>query len=253
MSGRFSDTSCSSGSAAFLAITFCWDMVGFAGSGAALVEAWLRAGSLRPLRLWVGPSLFDSSAKVGAAGLAFKASRFAGKLNSNFSFEELWSTFFGSTSFTSRKALLVKVCLSNHSGFVGMSSIFVTMIPPLSSFFLLLSSSALPFFSSSSTSFASLPADSFPILESDPFCLTLLVANLEWSSFGFCGSLSSSFWQIFGSTFSFNLLHDLPFLLFPFGCLSIDLTKGVLEKEDRELKTLKSLCQMAKRTKKLHF
>jgi len=122
--------------------------------------------------------LFDSSAKVGAAGLAFKASRFAGKLNSNFSFEELWSTFFGSTSFTSLKALLVKVCLSNHSGFVGMSSIFVTMIPPLSSFFLLLSS-ALPFFSSSSTSFASLPADSFPILESDPFCLTLLVANLE--------------------------------------------------------------------------
>jgi len=123
--------------------------------------------------------LFDSSAKVDAAGLAFNASRFAGKLNSNFSFEELLSTFFVSTTFTSRKALLVKVCLSNHSGFVGMSSIFETMIPPpLSSFFLLLSS-AVPFFSSSSTSFTSLPSDSFSILESDPFCLTLLVADLE--------------------------------------------------------------------------
>jgi len=121
--------------------------------------------------------LFDSSAKVDAAGLAFNGTRFAGKLNSNFSFEELLSTFFGSTTFTSRKALLVKVCLSNHSGLVGMSSIFETMIPP---FFLLLSS-ALPFFSSSNTCLTSLPTDSssFPILESDPFCLTLQVADLD--------------------------------------------------------------------------
>jgi len=135
--------------------------------------------------------LFDSSAKVDAAGLAFNASRLAGKLNSNFSFEELLSIFFVSTTFTSRKALLVKVCLSNHSGFVGMSSIFETMIPPLSSLFLLFSS-ALPFFSSSNTSFTSLPADSLPSLESDPFFLTLLAADLELSSFGFGGSFCSS-------------------------------------------------------------
>ena len=199
--------------------------------------------------------MFDSSAKVDAAGLAFNASRFAGKLNSNFSFEELASTFFVSTTFTSRKALLVNVCLSNHSGFVGMSSIFETMIPPpISSFFLLLSS-ASPFSASSNTSFTSLPTDSFPILESNPFCLMLMVADLERSSFGFCGLFSSSFFcPIFGSTFSFNLLPDLPFLRLPFfGNLSIDLTKEVLEKDDVELKTLKSLCQMAKRTKKLHF
>jgi hypothetical protein len=121
--------------------------------------------------------LFDSSAKVDPAGLAFNVSRFAGKLNSNFSLEELVSTFFVSATFTSRKALLVKVCLSNHSGLVGMSSIFETIIPPLSSFFALLSSPLLPFFSSST--FTSVAADSFPILESDPFCLTLLLAELE--------------------------------------------------------------------------
>lgn len=52
-----------------------------------------------------------------------------------------------------------------------------------------------------------------------------MVADLERSSFGFCGLFSSSFFcPIFGSTFSFNLLPDLPFFRLPFfGCLSIDL------------------------------
>ena len=224
---------------AFLAITgfFCFRAAAFT-SGADFCAIW-KAGSLLPLRFCVGPSLFESSAKVEAAGLVFNARRFDGMLNSNFNFEEkLLSTFFVSTNFTSRKALLVRVCLSNHSGLVGMSSIFETMIPPPLSFI------PSPLFSSSNACFSPVLSDMscFSILKSDPFCLTILDVNWSKSSFDFCGLFSSSFSPSFDrSTFSFSLLNDLSPLLRFLSSLSVDLTQELLEKDEMELKTLKSL------------
>lgn len=84
------------------------------------------------LRLWVGPSLFESSAKVEAVGVT-RGSRFWGKLISNLSLEVFGSFFLVSTIFTSWKAFFFIDSFSNHFGLsvlVGISSILENMILP---------------------------------------------------------------------------------------------------------------------------
>jgi len=140
--------------------------------------------------------------------------------NSNFNFEELLSIFFVSTTFTSLKALLVNVfvCRSNHSGLVGMSVIFETMIPPSLT---PLQSSLSPFFSTFNLCFSSLAGDSkLSAFETIPFSPILFCPCLSWSrsSFDFIiGSISCPlFCLISESVFSFNSLPDRPFLFFFF-------------------------------------
>jgi len=140
--------------------------------------------------------------------------------NSNFNFEELLSIFFVSTTFTSLKALLVNVfvCRSNHSGLVGMSVIFETMIPPSLT---PLQSSLSPFFSTFNLCFSSLAGDSkLSAFETIPFSPILLCPCLPWSrsSFDFIiGSISCPlFCPISESVFSFKPLPDRPFLFFFF-------------------------------------
>ena len=235
MSGRASDSFWLSGSPPFLTIiglfgfrTACFT------SGGGFGEGW-KAGSFRLLRLCVGFSLFDSSAKVEAAGFVFNARRLAGMWNSNFNFEELLSIFFVSTTFTSLKALLVNVfvCRSNHSGLVGMSVIFETMIPPSLT---PLQSSLSPFFSTFNLCFSSLAGDSkLSAFETIPFSLILFCPCLSWSrsSFDFIiGSISCPlFCPISESVFSFKPLPDRPFLFFFFLSLrSFDLVKRYMKK-----------------------
>ena len=194
----------------------------------------LMALGLLPERPWVTPSLFESSAKVEAVGVA-SARRFWGKFSSNFSLLEFGSCFFVSTIFTSLNALVVKVSLSNHFGLsalVGISSILEITIPLLAS---VVDSSDVTGMSdcfSLSSAGSSLSESLGEWRSFDPFSLvgSWLPGISTSVLLGFSGVFKLFFW-LFVSLW-WSELVDL-FLFFFFLFLSFDLTSTNLKQPNR--------------------